>query len=280
MPKAITIPTTPFSPGSMGSGSVLPTPATTGWSRELDGVLRAALDSGRGSESAAIATIRSLHPELTEEVIWSRIVYLGLTARQRPPYRSHHWTDREDAILRERYGHCKADRKAAIDAVLAMHPDWSRDAVVSRARALGLTQHSDSDRRPWSKALDHQLLSLMGQRLDTIARRLGRSEKAVLGRLRRLGWGADFFGGYKAKDLVADLGVTPGCVKRWLRLGWLERRKGRITEESLRTLCRLHPEEIPFDALRAETRNWLVRSMDYGRGEVWRRPPTTKASAS
>ncbi len=282
MPKAVTIPKTPSSPGWMGSRNATPTKAA--WPRELDDYLRSALDSKRGSEYAAITAVRSSHPELAEDLIWSRIVYLGLTKRKRPLYRAHVWTAIEDGILREKYGRGRAGSNAAIDDILELHPDWSRDAVVWRARTLGLTRHESANRQPWSAALDHQLLSLMGQRVDTIARRLGRSERSVLGRLRRLGWGADFFGGFKAKDLVADLGVTPYRVKKWIRAGWLERKNGRITEESLRALCRYHSDEIPLAALAPETRNWLVRSMDYGRGEITRRggrrTPATKASAS
>jgi hypothetical protein len=90
--------------------------------------------------------------------------------------------------------------------------------------------------------------------------------KSVSGRLRRLGRGAEFFGGLKTKDLTAELRVPEAAVERWIRLGWLERKKGRITEESLRWLCRHHPEEIPFETLAPEARNWLALSLGYGRG--------------
>jgi hypothetical protein len=106
----------------------------------------------------------------------------------------------------------------------------------------------------------------MGCQLETISRRLKRSEKSVLARLRRLGWGADFFGGFKTKDIVLDLRVSEATVYDWVRRGWLVRKKGRITEESLRWLCRHHREVIPFETLPPETQNWLRLSMDYGRG--------------
>jgi hypothetical protein len=60
-------------------------------------------------------------------------------------------------------------------------------------------------------------------------------------------------------------GVPEAAVNRWIRLGWLRRKKGRITEESLRWLCRHHPEEIPFETLTPEARNWLTLSLGYGR---------------
>jgi hypothetical protein len=118
----------------------------------------------------------------------------------------------------------------------------------------------------------------MGCQLETIARRLKRSEQSVIARLRRLGWGADFFGGFKTKDLVLDLRVSEAQVNKWVRRGWLERKKGRITEDSLRWLCRHHPEEILFDALAPETQNWLKLSMDYGRGNAVRHGGRRKKS--
>jgi hypothetical protein len=89
--------------------------------------------------------------------------------------------------------------------------------------------------------------------------------------LRRARWTAEFFGGFKSKDLVLDLRVPEATVSGWVRRGWLQRKRGRITDESLRSFCRRHPEEIPFETLAPEARNWLRLSMDYGRGMVVRR---------
>ena len=213
-----------------------------------------------------MASIRASHPELQEDLIWSRIVCLGLTDRKRPPYRKHQWTAVEDEILRVEYGTSRASSHDAIEKILALHSEWSRDAVVWRARALGLTQTRNMPYERWSSTLDHYLLSLMGCQLDTIAKRLKRSKKCVLARLRRLGRSAEFFGGFKTKDLVLDLRVAESVVSRWVRLGWLERKKGRITEDSLRWLCRHHPEEIPFETLTLEAQTWLRLSLDFGRG--------------
>jgi hypothetical protein len=240
------------------------------WPAGLDGHLRNVLGSARGAEREAISSVRALHPELPTSLIWSRIVYLGLTDRKRSPYRKHEWTAEEDEILRSEYGRSRASSHDAIEKILAIHPDWSRNAIIWRARTLGLTQHRTPYQR-WSSTLDHYLLSLMDCQLDTVAKRLRRSKKSVLARLRQLGWSAEFFGGFKTKDLVLDLRVTEAEVNRWVRLGWLERKKGRITEESFRWLCRYHPDAIPFETLTLEAQNWLRLSMDYGRGAGIRR---------
>jgi len=265
MSKAVRTSESPSSPGSAGVGTA--NARADCWPVELDDCLRAILVRAPGKESLAISTIRESHPELPEDLIWSRIVYLGLTNRKRRPYRRQEWTEEEDKILREEYGHNRASSRSAIERIQELHPEWSRDAIVWRARVLGLTQHRTKPHMRWSRTHDHCLASLMGCQPETIARRLGCSKKSVLARLRRLGWGADFFGGFKTKDLVVDLRISEGVVADWVRRGWLERKHGRITEESLRWLCRHHPDEIPFEALTPEMQNWLRLSMDYGRGE-------------
>jgi len=240
------------------------------WPPDLDRLLISLLSSESNSERKVVSAIQASHCELGEDIIWARITYLGLTERKRRPYQKHEWTDAEDQILRNEYGRSRAASQKAIDKILELHPGWSRDAVVWRARTLGLTRHRSTPPEPWSPALDRYLLSLMGCQLDTIARRLGRSKKSVLARLRRLGWGADFFGGYKTKDLVLELLVPEAVVNGWVQRGWIERKRGRITEESLRWLCRHRPDEIPFEMLAPETQNWLTLSMDFGRGEAVR----------
>ncbi len=235
------------------------------WPRELDTFLIKFLASDRGDGREAIASIRRSHPQFSEGLIWSRIVYLGLTDRKRPPYCKRQWTAEEDEILRNAYGRSRASSQAAIEKVLATHPEWSRDSIIWRASALGLTQRRERPHQVWTPALDHLLLSLQGCQPDTIAKRLGCTKASAVGRLRRLGRGAEFFGGFKTKDLIRDLLVPETAVERWIRFGWLKRKRGRITEDSLRWLCRHRPEEIPFEALAPEARNWLKLSLGYGR---------------
>jgi hypothetical protein len=243
-------------------------PSFAVWPPHLDAHLTKILTADPGGDRGAISCIRRIHPELTEDLIWSRIVYLGLTNRKRPLYRKHEWTAEMDEILRKHYGRSRASTREAIEKILAMDPDWPRATVVWRARVLGLAQRRPGRYQTWTPALDHLLLSMRGCQADTIAKRLNCTTKAILGRLRRLGRNAEFFGGLKTKDLVCELRVSETAVERWIRLGWLRRRKGRITEESLRWLCRHHPDEIPFETLAPETRNWLTLSLDYGRGTI------------
>lgn len=244
------------------------------WPPELDRDLRKTLAS-KGHERQAIEIVRAFHPEIPENVIWARILYLGLSDRIRPPYRKHRWCQEDDDILRRNYGRSRGDSHEAIEEILRRHPEWSRDSVIWRARVLGLSQVEHVPHLRWSPALDNRLISLMGCQLDTIAHRLSRSRKSIQARLRRLGYTSDFFGGFKTKDLILDLRVTETTVVHWTQLGWIERKAGRVTEESLRWLCRNHPEEITFDTLSRDIQNWLRLSMNYspGSSSVFAKPP-------
>jgi hypothetical protein len=228
----------------------------------LDDFLRQSARAHKDHERRSIETIRNTHPGFSKKMIWERIVYLGLTKRTRPPYDAHEWTEVEDDILRAEYGKGRDGAHSATRKILTLHPDWSHDAVAWRAQALGVTNRREAPNRRWDQKLDEALRELADCTLDTIARRLGRSPKAILARVRRLGFDATFFGGQKSKDLVRYLNVSEGQVKSWVRLGWLRRRNGRITDDSLAQFCREHSELIPFESLSVEAQNW-IRSLGY-----------------
>ena len=321
MPKAVASHQQPISPGSPGTasvdertrenpplngGTVSPRPRAGGisvagvpgsaisrsakllrahafdtWPPELDADLRKTLASKR-HEREAIELIRGFHPEIPENLIWARIVYLRLSDRIRSPYRRHIWSQEDDNILWRDYGRSRNASHHAIEEILRRHPEWSRDSVVWRAHVLGLSRNEQTSHQRWSPALDHRLLSLMGYPLDTISRRLNRSRKSIQARLRRLGFTSDFFGGFKTKDLISIYESAGTTVVRWARLGWIKRKAGRVSEESLRLLCRNHPEDIPFEALSREVQNWLRLSMDYGRGSspVSPKPPAKDSDSA
>ncbi|MCC6591030.1 MAG: hypothetical protein IT168_30375 [Bryobacterales bacterium] len=228
----------------------------------MDDFLRQSAKSHRDHERYSIETIRNDHPGIPKSLIWERIVYLGLTERTRPPYDSHEWTEVEDAILIAEYGKGRDGARSATRKILALHPDWTHDAVAWRAQALEVTNHRAGPTRRWNQRLDEALRELADCNLDTIARRLGRSPKAILARIRRLGFDATFFGGQKSKDLVRYLNVSEAQIKSWVRLGWLRRKSRRITDDSLAAFCREHSELIPFDSLTVEAQAW-VRSLGY-----------------
>lgn len=173
------------------------------------------------------------------------------------------WSAEDDELLRRRYGLGKASATAAINELKLRHPDWTRRKIAARARGLGLSSTDGGRQQLWDRGADFALLSLVHQPKEVVARRLGRTTGSVCARLRRLGKSADFFGGFKSKDLADLLNVTEADVRRWQRHGWIQRRRGRITEASLSSLCKSHPDEISFTTLSPETQYWLIAVHGY-----------------
>lgn len=160
-------------------------------------------------------------------------------------------------------GHVEQMHEVGADAGETSQSSLQPPSHPRRSNQSPATCLADQRRQRWSTLAEQLLLQQTNRPLETIAKRLHRSPSSILARLRRLGHSADFFGGFKTKDLVQHLQVPPATVRRWQRRGWLRRRKGRITEASLRKLCQRHPEEIPFLLLPAENRLWLEMVMGY-----------------
>ncbi len=197
------------------------------------------------------------------------------TRHTEQPSSSEPWTIEDDNLLRFRYPLGKKSATAAIAQLQARHPDWTRREIAERARALGLRSSRPAQRQQWDRGSDLALLSLARQPKELIARRLGRTIESVLARLRRLGKSADFFSGFKTKELMEVLQVTEADVRRWQRHGWIRRRRGRITEASLSVLCKEHPAEIGFEKLPPETQYWLVAVHGYPRSQQQKKASAT-----
>ena len=117
--------------------------------------------------------------------------------------------------------------------------------------------------RPWDRAEEATLLDMVGtQSIPTVARCLRRTPKAVRSKLQRMGAPLEALAGFKGKDLVNWLNVTPKQVRRWREKGYLRSAAGRITEESLEAFCRDHPEKIPYHELSEHVQLWL-RDLGY-----------------
>jgi transcriptional regulator with XRE-family HTH domain len=174
------------------------------------------------------------------------------------------WTPELDAILREGYARGWAGAREAINRIQTLHPKWRSYIVWKRAKELGLNQKSVQERPPWSAA-DDGLLRDFAQELSVkaIARLLHRSEWSVRWRFARLGESCKVRDNYSQEELARDLRVSPKTVRRWEEAGYLERRDGRITHESLEEFCRKHASEINYDALDREMQRWLREDVGF-----------------
>jgi len=117
--------------------------------------------------------------------------------------------------------------------------------------------------RPWGRTEEASLMDMVStQSIPTVARCLRRTPKAVRSKLQRMGTRLEDVAGFKGKDLVNWLNVTPKQVRRWREKGYLRSVAGRITEESLEAFCRDHPEKIPYQGLSEHVQLWL-RDLGY-----------------
>jgi hypothetical protein len=235
-----------------------------GWVRELDDVLTDFCRRGRDGEREAIDAIRKQYPQISSATIWARIRYLGLTSCKRPPYQRHPWSPEELALLGA--GYSSDGRNGAshtTDVLLERHPDWSRSVVAWKAKALGLSHRRKSGYQRWSEDADRKLISCEGFQLESVEKRMKRTKGSIWSRLLALDRGAEFFGGFKTKDLMERLHLDESAIRRLKRQGVLRSERGRITEESVKSLCKDHPEEIPFETLSPDWQHRLIQDYEY-----------------
>ncbi len=250
------------------------------WFRELDEVLVDLCQRGRNGERQAIVAMRARHPQISATTIWARIVYLGLTTSKRPPYRRYEWSAEDLEALGAGYRHGRSGASRTIVALLEQHPDWSRSVIWRKAKSLGLSGRRNGGYRPWSEEADRMLISCEGFEMKGIEKRMKRSIASIRSRLAALDRGAEFFGGFKTKDLMEMLHLDQSAIRRLERRHLLRRERGRITEDSLRSLCREHPEEIPFETLDEDTKQMLVADFEYAKPKRRRQGGRKKSQPS
>jgi hypothetical protein len=124
------------------------------------------------------------------------------------------------------------------------------------------------------------LISCEGFEMEGIERRMKRSIPSIRSRLAVLDRSADFFGGFKTKDLMEMLHLDESAIRRLERRHLLRRERGRIIEDSLRCLCRGHPEEIPFEMLDEDTKQMMVADFKYAKPKRRRQGGRRKEAAA
>ncbi len=236
-----------------------------GWLRELDEVLVDFCSRGRAGQREAMLAIRASHPQISSGTIWARMVYLRLATSKRPPYGRHEWSPEDLELLQSGYGDGRNSASRTIDVLLERHPDWSRSVITWKARSLGLSRKREGGYRPWGEEADRNLISCEGFEMESVEKRMRRSIASIRSRLAVLDRGAEFFGGFKTKELMELLHLDESAIRRLERGHLLRRERGRITEDSLKSLCRQYPEEIPFETLDEEAQQTLIADYEYAK---------------
>src|SRR5579872_2457216 len=158
----------------------------------------------------------------------------------------HLWTTQLDEQLRRIYrsADCRAALSEGITHVQRL-TGFPRSVIVSRAADLGLASRRGEPWRPHEFAALHRKAGV--RPVSLIARDLGRSYYSVKGQLSRLRLSARVLDGYSQDDLRNLLGVSGRRVRRWIELGWLKTRGGRIREDDLTHFLRRHPDEYQLN---------------------------------
>jgi len=147
--------------------------------------------------------------------------------------------------------------------LLKLHAHWPQSINSQKAKSLGSFRERKGGYRPWSEEADRMLIACEGLEMKVIAKRMRRSITSIRSRLGTLDRGAESFGGFKAKNLMEMLHLDESAIRRMERRHLLLRERGRITEDSVKCLCREHPGEIPFETLDEETKRTLVTDYEY-----------------
>jgi hypothetical protein len=172
----------------------------------------------------------------------------------RPRGQSCRWTPELDEVLKAAWR--RGGLRAAGRAISQLRPEWSIYSIKRRAAALSLCRPRA---RAWTEEEVNQLLSSVTiALLPSIAKRLGRSVRAIRHKLWSLGYTVESLGGYKVKELAGILSVPPGRVRYWVAKKLLLTKGGRITDSSFSKFLADHPRKIPFETLRPEIQDWLL----------------------
>jgi len=164
------------------------------------------------------------------------------------------WLPQHDAYMRT---HCYGGlhQRGRVISVLMRQTSFPRWYIKRQARRLGLTMHPD--RRPWTQEELDTLDKLPGKvSAATIAKRLKRTETAVVMKVKALGHSRRVTEGYTMRDLEECLGEDHHKIQKWIANGLLRDHTGtkrhngnghkthRFREKDILNFIKYHPQEV------------------------------------
>jgi hypothetical protein len=241
------------------------------WTVKMDQILIAGVREGAAGEKKSVNKILKLRPELRVEVAWARLRYLRRlrceNGHRGVPFS---WTPE----LNARFSECCRSRGVGVAVSdLQRITGYPRDAVLRHAYKLGVAKPACSLLREWKDAeLRFLVESVQHLSVKTIAKELGRTERAIWRKVEELGLSAKCLEGFTTREVLKKLHVWHARLKSWIESGWIKvGRNRRITERSLRSFLREHRDELNWDAFDSETCQWLA--------ELGVKAPAPKADA-
>lgn len=224
-------------------------------SNEIDDILQPVLKARRIEVHAAIETVLKGWPGRKRAELWALL--RRLRNGHRGAVKCHAiWNEEDMDILRAYYAQGRAGARRAVKELLARHPDWSARSVWYKAAKLGISTRSEKP-RAWSREEQGVLLWNAGEKpVGKIARKLGRSEKAVRQMLSSRGVASKVRipKNYTLHRVAKLLGVSDRIVRLWFQEGLFgepasrERNRSRsgprVSAAELLAFCREHPDKI------------------------------------
>ena len=246
---------------------------------EIDQILLAVLEAGRKEVHAAIETILKAWPGRNRAELWSRLRQLrsrGVVSKG-----PIDWDEEDLETLRTLYAQGRAGARIAVKRLRARRQDRSPRSVWHRAAELGVSNGSGKP-NPWSQEEQGVLLWNAGEKpVETIARKLGRSVKAVRQMMSSRGVSAKVRipNGYSLHRVARLLGVSYTVVRLWFRKGLFgesanpRRRRDRsrsgprVSGAALAAFCEKHPDKV--NTRQCDPDFWLVMEDKNVRPNAW-----------
>lgn len=168
--------------------------------------------------------------------------------------RSGKWNPAIDTILKSGAALGPARLSKSIRQIRSKNPNLSLERLMKRTAELNLT----SWKTPWSDEDKAYVLENAREfPVTDLARRLGRTPRAVYLLLLRSGESAKFQDGYTQSQLADTLHVSRRKVRDWVRLNWLILYEGRVKDRSLKRFLEGHSDEIDSRRLESDVKLWL-----------------------
>jgi len=224
---------------------------------EIDAILRPVVKAGRKEVHEAIEKILQGWPGRRRGELWARLRQLRNKGRGSSRHRAV-WTEEDLEILRANYAQGRAGARRGVRELLARNPNRSARSICDKARKLGISTGTAKP-KPWTPEELGDLLWNAGEKpVRRIARKLGRSEKAVFQMLSSHGATAKVRvpKNYNLHRLSKLLGVSDRAVRLWFQRGLFGeaasqgKKQGRsqdgphLSREAIVAFCMKHPDRI------------------------------------
>ena len=252
-------------------------------SNEIDQILRSVLKAGRKEVHVAIETILRAWPGRWRSELWRRLRQLRNERGERAKGQAK-WDEEDLEILRTLYAQGRAGARKAVKKLLAHRPDRRTRAIWHKATKLGISSESGRP-KPWSREEHGVLLWNAGEKpVDKIARKLGRSVKAVRQMLSSRGVSCKVRipKGYSLHRVAKLLGVSDAAVRLWFqndlfggsaKLGRQRDRSRsgpRVSAAALAAFCQKHPDKV--NTRQCDPDFWLLMEGKNIRPNAWQGP--------